>query len=181
MKSTFRRLALTTGLALVVLVPVLVLAQTQGAPPQRPGMMGGRGMGQMGGPGGPGGRGGGMMLGRLNLTDAQRTQVQAIMEQHRQATQDSARQMGDLQQQLKNAVFANGGPVPDAITQLKGQIAALEAQLQAGRLDMETKVATLLTDDQRKLVRDAPGAGPFGGPGMGRGRGPGRGMHGGGW
>jgi protein CpxP len=179
MKSTFRRTALITGLALVVLVPVLVLAQTQGPPPQRPGMMGGRGM-MMGGPGRQGGPGPGMML-HLNLTEQQRTQVQAIMEQHRQATQDSAKQMGDLQQQLKNAIFADAGPNDAAITSLKGQIAALEAQLQAGRLDVEKQIAMLLTPEQRKQVREAPGAGPFGGPGMGRGRGPGRGMHGGGW
>jgi Spy/CpxP family protein refolding chaperone len=175
MKPTFRRTALIAGLALVVLVPVLVLAQTQGPPPQRPGMMGGRGMmaGRQGGPGQ------GMMF--LNLTDQQRTQVQAVMEQHRQATQDSAKQMADLQQQLKDAIFADAGPNDAAIAQVKGQIAVLETQLQAGRIDAEKQIAAILTLDQRKLVRDMPGAGLLGGPGPGRGRGPGRGMHGFGW
>ena len=134
-------------------------------------MMGGRGMG---------GPGGGPMQ-ALQLTDQQRTQVQAIMEQHRQATADVAKQVSDLQEQLKAAIFADAGPNDGAITQLQGQLAALEAQLQAGRLAMQKQIAALLTPDQRKKVRDMPGMGPFGGgpggPGAGRGRGPGRGMH----
>ena len=166
MRSTLRRFAFVTGLALVVLVPVLVLAQTQG-PPQGRGMMGGRGMG------GPGGG----MFQALQLTEQQRSQVQTIMEQHRQATQDVAKQAADLQQQLKAAIFADGGPNDGAIASLKAQLAGIEAQLQAGRLDMQKQIATLLTPEQRKKVRDMPGMGPFGGPGPGgRGRGFGRGF-----
>jgi Spy/CpxP family protein refolding chaperone len=106
------------------------------------------------------------------------------MEQHRQATQSSAQKMRDLQQQLKNAVFADA-PDLNTISQTESQIAALEAQLAADRVAAEKQIAGVLTADQRKQVRDMPGPGPFmgGGPGMGmgRGRGMGRGMGGPGW
>ena len=111
------------------------------------------------------------MLRQLNLTDDQRTKIQSLMEQHRQATQDGAQKVRDLQQQLKNAIFADSGPADTA--DLQRQIAALEAQLESGRVGLEKQIAAVLTADQRKQVRDMPG--PGFGPMMGRGRGRGMG------
>ncbi len=122
-------------------------------------------MGQ--GRGGPGPMG---MLRQLNLTDDQRTKIQTLADQHRQAMQDQAQKMRDLQKQLKDAIFADAGPGnTDAVQQ---QIAALETQLQSDRIAFEKQIAAVLTADQRKQVRDLPG--PGFGP-MGRGRGMGRG------
>jgi Spy/CpxP family protein refolding chaperone len=173
MNRIVRPAALALACAAIIATGVLVFAQGPPPPPQhRQGQM----MGGRGGPGGP--------LQKLNLTDDQRTQIQTLMEQHRQATQSSAQKMRDLEQQLKNAVFADA-PDGNAISQTQSQIAALEAQLAADRVAGAKQIAGVLTADQRKQVRDMPGPGPFmgGGPGMGmgRGRGMGRGMGGPGW
>jgi Spy/CpxP family protein refolding chaperone len=175
MNRIVRPAALALACAAIIATGVLVFAQGPPPPPQhRQGQM-------MGGRGGPWGSG---PLQQLNLTDDQRTQIQTLMEQHRQATQSSAQKMRDLQQQLKNAVFADA-PDLNTISQTESQIAALEAQLAADRVAAEKQIAGVLTADQRKQVRDMPGPGPFmgGGPGMGmgRGRGMGRGMGGPGW
>jgi Spy/CpxP family protein refolding chaperone len=155
------------ALALAAIAATGTFAFAQNPPPQPP-MMGQRGGGPGGGPRG--------MLRQLNLTDDQRTKVQSLMEQHRQATQDHAQKIRDLEQQLKNAIFADSGPADT--TALQGQIAALEAQLQTDRIGLQKQIAAVLTADQRKQVRDMPG--PGFGPMMGRGRGRGMG-HAPGW
>ena len=161
MERTFYRAA--GALALVCIVATGAMVFAQNPPPQgRRGAMMGRG--------GPGGPGGGMMQ-QLNLTADQRNQIQAIMQKHRDSTQADSQKMRDLQQQLKNAIFADNGPTDT--TELQGQIAALEAQLESGRIGLEKQIAAILTPDQRKQVRDMPG--PGFGPMMGRGRGRGMG------
>ena len=164
--------ALAIALVAIVITGAFVFAQSTPPPPlqHRPGQMMGRG--------GPGGPGPGGFMQHLNLTDDQRTKVQSLMEQQRQAHQGEMEKMMDLQQQLKNAIFADAGPADT--TGVQGQIAALQAQLEADRINLQKQVALILTPDQRKQVRDMPGPGPFmGGRGMGRGQmGP---MHGRGW
>ena len=64
------------------------------------------------------------MLAQLNLTDDQRTKIQSLMQQHRQANQDNMQKMRDLEQQVKNAIFADSGPADTA---------ALQQQVQALR------------------------------------------------
>lgn len=158
--------------ALVALALVLSLAAGAfvfaqgGPPPQRRGgqMMMGRG------PGGPGGPGGPMMLGRLNLTEAQRTQVQKLMEDNRQAHEPLRQKMAEAQQALRAAIFADNGPDLAAIKAAQDAIRALEPEMAQNRVDMEIAVAKILTPEQRKQLRDMPP--PMGGrEGMGRGRG----------
>ena len=159
MKRVVYVTAVALALAAIAATGTFAFAQNS-PPPQRPMMGQGRG--------GPGPMG---MLQHLNLADDQRTKIQSLMEQHRQATQDTAQKERDLQQQLKNAIFADNGPTDT--TELQGQIAALEAQLESGRIGLEKQIAAILTPDQRKQVRDMPG--PGFGPMMGRGRGRGMG------
>lgn len=149
------------AVALAALVATTAVAFAQNPPPPRQGR--GAGFGQ--GRGGPGPMG---MLQQLNLTADQRTKVQSIMQEHRQATQTDAQTMRDLQQQLKNAIFADS---PADTSALQDQIASLEAKLQTGRIAAEKQIAAILTADQRKQVRDMPGPGFMPMMGMGRGRG----------
>jgi Spy/CpxP family protein refolding chaperone len=161
MNRTVSRAALALAFAAIVVTGAFAFAQGTPPPPQRrPGQMMGRG-----GPGGPG-PGGAMQ--HLNLTDDQRTKVQSLMEQQRQSHQGEMQKIMDLQQQLKNMIFAHNGPADtDAMQQ---QIATLQAQLEADRINLQKQVAAILTPDQRKQVRDMPGPGPFmGGRGMGPG------------
>jgi len=111
------------------------------------------------------GRGGPIpMLQKLNLTDAQRDQIQGIM-QDRHPEQSAGRKMGDLQHQLTVAIFAD---TPDTaqIEQLKASIAEAEAAALAERVDTELRIAQVLTPEQRQKARDLPPPGP----GRGRGR-----------
>ncbi len=163
MKRFFFPAALALAVVAVITTSALVFAQNQ--PPQRrPGAMWQQG---------PGGRGPAGMWQHLNLTDDQRTKIQSLMQQQRQAHQADTQKMMDLQQQLKNAIFADGGP--GDVGSLPDQIASLQAQLEKDRISVEKQIAAILTADQRKQVREAPG--PGFGPMMGaRGRGRG-GMH----
>jgi Spy/CpxP family protein refolding chaperone len=165
MNLVFRRAALALALAAVVGTAALVFAQGTPPPPPQRGQM----MGRQGGPGGPGPM---AILQRLNLTDEQRTKIQSLLQQQRQSHQgEMQKQMMDLQQQLKNAIFADDGPADDT-SAVQQHIASLQAQMEADRINLEKRIAAILTPDQRKQVRSMPGAGLLmGGPGMGRGRG----------
>jgi Spy/CpxP family protein refolding chaperone len=168
MNPVIRRAAVALAVVAVVAAGAFVFAQS--APPQRPG--GGRMMGQ--GPGGPGGRGDGMlMLGRLNLTDDQRAQVQKLMDDNRLTHQPVMQKMVEAERALRNAIFADGGPDEQAIQAAQAAIQSLEPEIAQNRLKMEIAVAKILTPDQRKQAREMP---PAGGRGRGRG-GMGRMMH----
>ncbi len=168
MNRVLYRIALALALTAIVVTGAFALGQNP--PPQRPH----RGTAWQGGPGRPGGMG---MLQHLNLTDDQKSRIQSLFEQQRQAHQTERQKLIDLQQELKNAIFADAGPGDTA--GLQQQIATLQAQLENDRIALEKQVAGILTPDQRKQVRDMPGPG-FGGPMMGRGRGMAM-RHGPGW
>src|SRR5512146_3192492 len=105
MKPRLNRSALAIVLAALVATTPVTFAQNPPPPPQGRGAGFGQGRGAGFGPG-RGGPVGGMMQ-QLNLTADQRTQIQKIMQDHRAATQNDAAAMRDLQQQLKNAIFAD--------------------------------------------------------------------------
>jgi len=113
-----------------------------------------------GGPGrafgrGPGGPGGPMpMLRQLNLTDAQKDQVKALVEAHRKdADQAPGRKFMELQRSLETALLADT-PDVNQIDQLRASIAEAEASMLAARVDLQLKIAQILTPDQRKQARD---------------------------
>jgi Spy/CpxP family protein refolding chaperone len=113
------------------------------------------------------GRVGGPLFARLDLTDAQREQIRAILKENADGERPRAKH-AELEQQLRAAIFAD---TPDLakIDQLKSAIADAEAAALARRIDVDLKVAQVLTAEQRAKARELRG------PGM-RGRGPGRGQ-----
>jgi periplasmic protein CpxP/Spy len=150
MKRTIWTTVMAVAVAALVTIP-LVAQQPQGR-----GF--GRGMGMGMGPGGPGGRGGPggpmALLRGVELTDAQREQIRGIMDAHRQDA--PAQRMHGLQQQLQLAILADA---PDAakIQELKGAIAGANDEALASRIEMETKIAQILTPAQRAKAREAAG------------------------
>ena len=145
-----RTLSAIAAAALVVATTVSTVA---GQPPagQRPGPAFGRG-----GPGGPF-----PVLGELNLTDDQKAQVKTLLDEERAQTdaQSPGRKLMELQRALAAAVFAD---VPDAaqIDQLRASIAEAEAAVLAKRVDLQLKIAQILTPEQRQRAReltDRPG------------------------
>ena len=109
------------------------------------------------------GRGGGPLFERLDLTDAQREQIRTIMKENTDGARPGAKH-AELEQQLRAAIF---GDTPDLgkIDQLKAAMVEAEAAALARRIDVELKVAQVLTAEQRAKARELEG------PGM-RGRGP---------
>jgi Spy/CpxP family protein refolding chaperone len=114
---------------------------------------------------GPGGRAAGPggpfpVLRQLNLTDEQRAQIRALTAQQRSETdQGQASKTAELQRALRAAVFADT-PDPAQIDQLKAEIAQAETAALAARVDLQLKIAQVLTPDQRKQARESAGSGP---------------------
>jgi protein CpxP len=142
----------------VALVAAAALIPLAGQAPQDKGRVG-RGFGGAGmrGPGGPGPM---AILQQLDLTDQQREQVKALMDERRQG-QPGAK-MQELQKQLHVAVFAD--PVDTAnIEALKSAIGAAEAEMLAARIDVQVKIGQILTPEQRakarQLIANAPARG----------------------
>jgi periplasmic protein CpxP/Spy len=147
MKSRIFWSTLTVTLATIVAIASLS-AQDQGGWPQRGG---GPGFGPL------------AALRQLDLTDAQRQQIQALVQERR--TDDSAmRELGDLHRDLNAAIFADA-PDTAKIEQLKASVNEAEAAALVERVDLQLKIAQILTPEQRAKARDLP-PGP-----RGRGRG----------
>jgi periplasmic protein CpxP/Spy len=148
MKRTLWSAAAALVLAATIAIPVI-------AQPRQ-----GRGGGP-GGPGGFGGRGGPFpMLRALDLSDAQREQIRTITNQQRDAANSPQEKLGALQKQLRLAILADSQDV-QKIDELKTSIAAAAAEALTARIDVETRIAQVLTPEQRAKARNALGkAGP---------------------
>lgn len=121
---------------------------------------GGRGPGGPGMPGRPGGPMGGpgdvlgpMMLGRLDLSDAQKEQVRTIVESH----QDELRGLGqrgmNARQTLEAAVTAD---VFDegAIRTSAAEVGAVEADMAVARARISAEVYQILTAEQQAKLKE---------------------------
>lgn len=117
---------------------------------QRQGGPGGRG------PGGPGGGPGIMhMVQQLDLTDAQREQLRALMEDTRRAG-GPGEQVRAAEQKLHAAILADP-PDLQAIEGLKAVLNTAHASELDRRIEMMQKVAQILTPAQKQqLLKVAP-------------------------
>lgn len=155
--SCFKVLAV--GLVLAVLVAIGV-SQTV----RRAHM---RGDGMFGMPGGP-------MLGhfahQLDLTDAQRAQVKAIMTKERPTFQPMMLQMAQGHQQLQQQLMTSGfddakvrelaSAQTQNMTELMVQGARVEAEvLQVLTPDQKTKLSTLMAQHQQRMMNHMSGQG----------------------
>jgi periplasmic protein CpxP/Spy len=149
MKRTIWSAVLAMVVACAVAIPVIA------QPPQ-----GGRGPGR-----GPGFDGNLPILRGLNLTDAQREQIRAITDAQRTAD-TPRRNLMDLERQLQAALLADA-PDQQKIEELKTSIASASAAALTARFDVQSRIAQVLTPEQRAQAREALAKAP------GR-RGPGR-------
>ncbi len=154
--STIVMVALVTGIALISLSAQSPAQQPASRPHPSEARQGRGGFGRAGGP----------LFERLDLTEVQREQIRTIRKESADGERPGAKH-AELEQQLRAAIFAD---TPDLakIEQLKVAMAEAEAAALARRIDVELKVAQVLTADQRAKARELQD------PGM-RGRGPGRG------
>lgn len=182
--SRFRK-AIAPLAAVLALMPGLVNAQSQQPPPpgygMGPGIMGGPGMagGMMGGGPGPGMMGGGMMMGpgggpaygmgpgvggygagaivsALNLTEAQRADVNKIRDDLRRKNWDLLGKMQDQAAMLRDLYGADKLD-RGAITAAYKRVGDLRLQRIENFLDAAEKIQSVLTPQQRdQLKRHGP-------------------------
>lgn len=144
------------GAIAAAFVASVAVAQGQGPGPQ------GRGRGQ-GGLGGPGGRGPmpGVMQG---LSEEQRAQVKAIMDEQRGGQEGPPADV-KLRRDLEAELLADV-PNDQKIDDLKQQILVAQAEGLSRHIAVQKRIAQILTVEQRAKARERLAAGP----GEGRGR-----------
>jgi len=132
---------------------------------QGPGQGFGRGRGEAGsgapgarGPGGPGGPGILAGVHHLDLTDAQREQLRAIMEEGRKAG-TPGENVRAAEQKLHAAILSDA-PDLAAIATLKAALNNAHAAGLERRVEMLQRVAQLLTPAQRQQLAQREGQGP---------------------
>jgi Spy/CpxP family protein refolding chaperone len=98
------------------------------------------------------------MLQRLDLTDAQKEQVKALTAER--AEQGAGRTLANLERDLNAAVMAES-PDTAKIEQLKTAIVEAHTAALNERVDLQLRIAQILTPEQRQKARELP-AGPRG-------------------
>lgn len=104
------------------------------------------------------------LLRGIELTDTQREQIRAIMDEHRDDA--PGQKVRDLDKQLQLAILADA-PDTAKLDELKAAIAAGTAEELGKRIEVESKIVQLLTPAQRVQARENVGRM---GPPQGRGR-----------
>jgi Spy/CpxP family protein refolding chaperone len=141
-----RTLWTTLVAVLVAAVSFMTLAAQTGEPPKKPetGPSRGASVGR-----GPASR----MYKSLSLTNEQGKQIRALLEEQRQSDTAQTKKVGELQRQLHTAIFAD---TPDRakINQLKADIGQAEAAGLAARIELDLKIAQVLTAEQRTKARE---------------------------
>jgi Spy/CpxP family protein refolding chaperone len=149
-----KRMGFSMLIAAVVGAAAFSIADAQGR--------GGRGPG-----GGPGFGRGVMHVPGVELTDAQREQVRAILDAERPARQGPPAEM-TLHRQLRAELLADT-PDDQKIEGLRQQIAEASAASLARHIAVQRKIAQILTPEQRAIAREALAKAPQGRMGRGPG------------
>jgi len=140
-----RKIVVTAGIVALMSGGAVALF-AQGGPGQR-------GAGPFG-PGGPGRRGfdAGFALGQLNLSDAQKQQVQSIMQQHRQQSQPVMQRMQQAMQAQRAAI--DEVPVNEAaVRQAAAALAQVEADMAVEQARMHADIFNILTVEQQQKAK----------------------------
>jgi protein CpxP len=146
MTTRWKQIAgITAAVALAVGAAATLAAREQG--PFGPGA----GIGRRG-PGGPGMRGLFPLRG-LDLTDAQRDQVRAVMQSHRAEFEAQAQKLGPARRALNDAVTAETLDEA-AIRQRAAEVAAIEAEGAVLRARVHGEIWALLTPEQQQKARE---------------------------
>jgi Spy/CpxP family protein refolding chaperone len=117
------------------------------------GPIGAGGRGPIGPPPGPGGPGAGLppIFLRIDLTDQQRTQIKAILDEQRESRRAELEERRTLQQQLTAGIYGSGADA-DALAAIVAKLADLQKQALDADVVLQTKIAALLTDEQRQQI-----------------------------
>jgi Spy/CpxP family protein refolding chaperone len=106
-----------------------------------------------GGPGGPGGFGGlPPLFMRIELTESQRTQVKALLDEQREARRADLEERRTLHEQLASAIYGSTAADADGVPQIVTRLSELQKAALEADIALQTKVAALLTEEQRQQV-----------------------------
>jgi Spy/CpxP family protein refolding chaperone len=90
----------------------------------------------------------GLLLGRLNLTDAQRTQVRRVMDRHQEEMRATQIRMGEARDALRKAVETV--PLDEGLVREKADaVGRVEGDLAVVRARIHSEVYALLTAEQQ--------------------------------
>jgi len=143
--TRLKSFALPTLLACTLAMPAFAQSTDQGGQPQEPGKQ------RFGRFHGRHGRGGGDGWQRLNLTEAQKTQMKQIRESYRERTQSLHKELRAKKQELRQA--NQGETFNEALaTQVLTDSAAIEAKLMGERFKMRQEMAAVLTPEQKNQL-----------------------------
>jgi len=118
-----------------------------------------------GDPSGPHGFHGPHEMAALQLTDDQKTQMKAIFTEQHEQMQARLNDLRQSQRDLRAEVFADA-PDANKIQTLQAHIKGLQADMLAAHVQLDQKIAAILTPDQRKTMATMPAFGMgLGGPG----------------
>jgi Spy/CpxP family protein refolding chaperone len=145
--------------AVLIAATAFTIASAQGGGPR------GRG-----GPGGPGfgGPGFGAWARFADLSDTQRQQIKAIVDEDRASRQGPPAAM-TLHRQLEAELLADN-PDDQKIETLRQQLVQAQGEEVAHQITLQRKIAAVLTAEQRAKVRERLAEGPHRGPERGESR-----------
>jgi len=143
-----RKIVVTAGLVTLMSAGAVALF-AQGQPGRGPG-----GGAAPFGPGGPGGRGfaAGFALGQLDLSDAQKQQVRAIMQRHREQSRATMERVQEAMQAQRAAI--NAVPVNEAaVRQASAALAAVQADAAVEQARLHADIFSILTVEQQEKAK----------------------------
>ena len=89
----------------------------------------------------------------LNLTDDQRAQIKAVLDESRPDRGDApVRKVAELHRSLRAAIFADN-PDQAQIDQLRAALAEAQASAIARRVEVASKISQILTPEQRQKMQ----------------------------
>jgi Spy/CpxP family protein refolding chaperone len=109
-----------------------------------------------------------MALRHLQLSESQRAEIRAAVQQHREAHQSQFEELRNLRRELRQALTAETAD-RGRIEVVKQQIAAAVAQTVPAQIDLQVHIAGILTAEQRQRLAAMEERGPAGVERRGRG------------
>jgi Spy/CpxP family protein refolding chaperone len=93
------------------------------------------------------------MVGELNLTDDQKSQIKSILRAEKDTLQSLLGQLHDARKNLRAAIQA-GDANEASVRAASAKVAGVEADLAVERMKLYGKISPILTDEQRQKISD---------------------------
>ena len=143
-----RTISMIAAAAIALTAGISTAAGQQTDPPAGAGKRQGFRQGGHRGPGGPM-----FALRGLNLTDDQRAQIKAVLDEARpDGAAAPVRKVAELHRSLRAAIFAEA-PDQAQIDQLRAALAEARASAITKRIEVSSKISQILTPEQRQKMR----------------------------